>query len=174
MGTPGPNLKQKVYRGIREYLLISLYLWLIFALFDVYKSVLLARFHLNLVAKGVALINALALAKIALIARELKLDERLRPKGMPLVYPTLLNTAVFAGLMALCKVLEELAVGMYHHKSATESISAIGGSWQGLLCIAGIFFVTLIPFCAFRELGIVLGHRKLAQLFFGGRRIDEQ
>ena len=170
MVRPTSTLKQKVYAGIQEYLLITSYLWLIFFLFDIYRSVLLSKFHLNLFARGVALINALALAKVALIARELRLDERLRPQGRPLIYATLLNSAVFAGLMALCKVIEELAVGMYHHKSATESISDIGGSWPGLLCITGIFFVMLIPFCAFSELGILLGDGKLRQIFFGKPR----
>ena len=122
MGTPTSTLRQRVYRGIREYLLITLYLWLIFALFDVYKAVLLAEFHMNLVA-----------------------------------------------LMALCKVIEVLAVGMSRHKPLTESLGEIGGSWAGLLCLTGIFFVMLIPFCAFSELGISLGDQKLKQLFFGER-----
>src|SRR5208337_1437507 len=142
---------------MREYLLMTLYLWVIFALFDIYKSVLVAQYQISIAAKSFAVINALALAKIALIARELKLDARLRPEGKPLIYPTLLNAATFAALMSFFKILEELLVGMYHHQSAAQSIHEIGGSWKGILCLTGIFFVMLIPFCAFSELGIALG-----------------
>lgn len=35
-----------------------------------------------------------------------------------------------------------------------------------IACLTGIFFVMLIPFCAFSELSIVLGEGKLARLFF--------
>lgn len=165
MATARPTLKQKLYHGFKDYIVITLYLWVIFALFDIYKSVLVAQYQIDLVAKSFALINALALAKIALIAREFKLDERLRPVGRPLIYPTLLNAAAFAALMAFFKILEEVAVGMYHHKSVAQSIGEIGGSWKGIACLSGIFFVMLIPFCAFSELGIVLGEGKLARYF---------
>ena len=161
----GPTLKQKIYQGFKQYLWMTLYLWVVFALFDVYKSVLVTQYHIDLVAKSFALINAAALAKIALVARELKLDARLRPKGRPLIYPTLLNAAAFAALMAIFKIAEEVAVGMFHHKQVAQSIAELAGSWKGIACLSGIFFVMLIPFCAFGELGIVLGEGKLAQLF---------
>ena len=107
-----------------------------------------------------------------MIARELKLDARLRPKGKPLIYSTLLNAAGFAGLMVFFKVLEEAGVGLFHHKSVAESIGELAGSWQGIACLAGIFFVMQIPFCAFSELGIVLGDGKLSQLFFREHRVS--
>jgi hypothetical protein len=40
---PSRSLKQKAYQGLREYLAISFYLWLIFGLFVLYKSVLLSE-----------------------------------------------------------------------------------------------------------------------------------
>lgn len=152
---------------MREYLVITAYLWLTFALFDIYKAVLLRQYQINLVAKSFAIINALALAKVAVVARELKFDEFLRPKGKPLIYATLFNAAAFSALLFCFKVLEEWAVGLYHHKTFSESIGEIvGGSWQGLLCVSLIFFVMLIPFCAFTELGLALGEGKLVRFFF--------
>ena len=172
METSAVSLKDRIYRGIKDYILITVYLWLIFALFDIYRSVLVAQYHIDVVAKSFALINALALAKIALIARELKLDARLRPKGRPLIYPTLLNAAAFGALLVAFKILEELAVGMYHGQSLAASFTDWGGgSLKAILCIGGIFFVMLIPFCAFSELEIVLGEGKLKQLFFGPRQL---
>jgi hypothetical protein len=166
MATAGHSLKQRVYHGLREFLVIALYLWVIFALFEVYKAVLVSQYHISIAAKSFALINALALAKIAVIAREFKLDEKLRPAGKPLIYATLLNAAVFSALLACFKILEEAAVGWYHRESFAQSTARFGGSWHGILCLIAIFFVMLIPFSAFSELGVVLGDGKLTQLFF--------
>lgn len=160
-------LKQRIYRGMKEYFIVTAYLWLIFALFDLYRSVLVAQYHIDVVAKGFAIINAMALAKVALLAREFKLDARLRPKGRPLIYSTLLNALGFALLMAAFKLLEEIAVGMYHGLSISASVEQVGGgSTRAIACLAGIFFVMLVPFCAFSELGIVLGEGRLRHVFF--------
>ncbi|MBV8073572.1 MAG: hypothetical protein JO270_26995 [Acidobacteriaceae bacterium] len=173
MATTSQSLKQRVHHGIREFLVITLYLWVIFVLFDVYKSVLVAQYHIDNAAKSFALINALALGKIALIAKELKFDKQLRPTGKPLIYATLLNAAAFSALLACFKILEEAIVGWYHGTSFAESVTGFGGgTWHGILCLSAIFFVMLIPFCAFSELGIALGDRKLTQLFFREHRIE--
>ena len=56
---PRRTLKQKAYRELNEYLAISCYLWLVFGLFVLYKSVLLSEQHISFVAHGIALFNAL-------------------------------------------------------------------------------------------------------------------
>lgn len=61
-----------------------------------------------------------------MVARELKFDQFLRPKGKPLIYPTLINAAAFTALLFCFKLLEEWAVGLYHGKTS-ESISEIVG-----------------------------------------------
>jgi hypothetical protein len=100
-------------------------------------------------------------------SQEFKLDARLRPEGRPLIYPTLLNAAAFAVLLAAFKMLEEVAVGLYHGRSFAASLTDWGGgTLKGIFCLAGIFFVMLIPFFAFSELGIVSGDGKLVRLFF--------
>lgn len=171
MATPTQSLKQRVYHGIRDFLVITLYLWVVFVLFELYKSVLVAQYHIGIAAKSFALINALALAKIAVIAREFKLDKRLRPTGKPLIYATLLNAAAFSALLACFKLVEEAIVGWYHGESLGQSMTRFGGTWRGTLCLITIFFVMLIPFCAFSELGIVLGEGKLTQVFFREHRV---
>lgn len=40
---------------MREYLVITGYLWLIFALFDICKAVLVKQYQINLVAKNLPL-----------------------------------------------------------------------------------------------------------------------
>src|SRR5271169_1014742 len=125
MDEPKRTFKQKAYQGLKEYLAISLYLWLVFGLFVLYKAVLLSEQHFSLLAHGIALFNALALGKVMLIAQELHFAEHF--KDEPLIYSTLFKSAAFALVLGLFKILEEAGVGWYHGKSFSESISEIGG-----------------------------------------------
>jgi len=63
------TLKQRAFHGMREYLIISLYLFVVFSLFATYRAVILAEHQIELVPQGLAVINALALAKSYSLAR---------------------------------------------------------------------------------------------------------
>lgn len=153
---------------MKEFFLIALYLWVVFGLFLLYKSVLLDEEHISFLAHGLALINALAFAKVILIARALHLGEKF--DDAPLIYPTLLKSASFAVLLACCKILEDAGVGHLRGLSFQQSISDIGGgTWKSILTLTLLLFFTLIPFFAIGELQRVLGEGKLTQLFFRPR-----
>ena len=68
MSTTGKTLKQKAMAELKRFLAIALYLWLIFSLLLLYKSSVLHEYHISFVSHGLALINALALAKVMLVA----------------------------------------------------------------------------------------------------------
>ena len=107
-----------------------------------------------------------------LIARALHLGDT--AEDAPLIYPTLLKSALFSIVLACCKILEEAAVGFYHGKSFSESIADLGGgTLKGILTLTVLMFVLLIPFFGFGELQRVLGEHKLAQLFFRPRTVSE-
>jgi hypothetical protein len=89
VGETNRSLKQKAVHEIREYLVISFYLFVVFSLFVVYTSVILAEHHIDFALHGFAVINALALAKVMLVAQELHLADQFR--DAPLIYPTLLT-----------------------------------------------------------------------------------
>jgi hypothetical protein len=170
MGEPNRTLKQKAYQGLKEYLAISCYLWLVFSLFVIYKSVLLLEQHVSFVAHGEALINALALGKVMLVAQELHFAEKF--KGKPLIYATLFKSAAFAIILGVFKILEEVGIGLYHGKSAAQSVAEVGGgTLNGILAMMAILAVLLIPFFAFTELRDILGKDKLAGLFFTSGRL---
>jgi hypothetical protein len=164
------TLKQKAYHELKEFFGIALYLWVILALFQLYRSVLLAEEHISVVAhQGFAIINALALAKVMLIAKALHLGEW--ADDWPLIYPTLLKSALFTIVLACFKILEEAGLGLYRGKSFQQSIADLGGgTLSGILCLSLIMFVTLIPFFVLTELQGALGEGKLMQLFFRPRR----
>jgi hypothetical protein len=169
---PKRTLKQKAYQGLKEYVAISLYLWLVFSLFVVYRAILQSDERFSLVAHGMALINALALGKILLIAKELHFAENFKDK--PLIYPTLFKSVAFAVILGFFKVLEEAGIGWYHGESFSQSISDLGGgTLNGILAMMAILAVLLIPFFAFTELGEVLSRSKLVNLFFSSRHLPE-
>jgi len=172
VGTTSKALKEKAYHEFKEFIVIALYLWLIFGLFLLYKSVILDEEHISYLAHGIAFINALVLGKFVLIARALHLGDT--AEDAPLIYPTLLKSALFSIVLAGCKILEDTAVGFYHGKSFSESIGDLGGgTLKGILTLSLILFVLLIPFFGFGELKRVLGGTKLTQLFFRSRSVSK-
>jgi hypothetical protein len=170
MNAPNRNLKQWAYSEMKEYLAISCYLWVILALLVIYKSVILAEQHIAFASQGFALLNALALAKVMLVARKLRLADQF--KEAPLIYPTLCKSAAFAIVLGCFKILEEAVIGLYHGRSFNQSISAIGGgTLKGILSVIALLAVLLIPFFGFTELRRVFGEGKLEKLFFTSRHI---
>jgi hypothetical protein len=165
MRTSRQGLKQRVFLEFKEGLIITLYLWTVFGLLVLHKSNILAEQHIDFAPHGLALINALALGKVMLVAR--KLDFSPKMKDAPLIYPTLLKSAFFTVVLACFKILEDAAIGFYRHESFQQSNSELGGgTWQGMLTLALLVFVMLIPFVGFGELSRVIGEDKLKKLFF--------
>jgi hypothetical protein len=84
-----------------------------------------------------------------------------------------MKSALFAAILAGCKIVEEAAVGAFHGKSFSESIGELGGgTLKGILTLSVLLFVLLIPFFAFGELQRVLCEGRLAQLFFRPRELN--
>ena len=172
MDQPKRTLKQRAYQGLKEYLVISGYLWLVFSLFVIYRAVLLSE-RISLVAHGEALINALALGKVMLVAQELHFAERF--KGRPLIYSTLFKSVAFASVLGCFKIVEEICIGLFHGESAGQSIAEVGGgTLNGILAMMAILAVLLVPFFAFTELRDIFGKEKLAGLFFTSGRLPSE
>jgi len=164
------SVKQKALEGLIEYLFISFYLAVVLSLFTVYKVVILAEHHIDFAPHGFAIINALALAKIILVAQEMHFAEQLR--DAPLIYPTLLKSFAFTMLLAFFKVIEHTVVGMIHGKSFYAAIASSGdGSWTGTLSLIALLFVVLVPFFGFTELRRVFGKERLEGAFFRPRHL---
>jgi hypothetical protein len=166
-------LRRNFYKATKEFIVIALYLWLIFGLFALYRSVILAENHVPAAEEGFALVNALVRGKVVLAGKGLHLGDL--PKDAPLIYPTLVKSALFSLLLAVFKILEAAAIGVYRGKSFDESVGNLGGgTWQGILCLTFLLFVLLIPFFGFTELERGLGNGKLQELFFHPRQISSQ
>jgi hypothetical protein len=160
------SIKQKVREEFKEILVVTGYLWIIFALLLWHKSVILKEEHVDFAVHGLALINAVALGKFLLVLRSSRLGEL--AGNRPVIHPTILKAALFSAVLACCKILEDVLVGHFRGRSLEESLSEFGGgTWQGILTLTLIGFVMLIPLIGYGELQKVLGKEKLTEIVFG-------
>jgi hypothetical protein len=165
------GLKQRAYRELKEFLMLTLYLWLFLGMLILFKSIVLAEHHIDFTLHGVALINSLVLAKFMLIVRAFHPGKG--AESRPLIYPTLLKSGIFAVALMVLKILEDAVVGHFHSKSLTVSLADLGGgAWKPILVYTVILFLVLIPLTAFGELQRVLGEGKLHDLFLRPRDLS--
>jgi hypothetical protein len=164
-------LKEKAISEAKKFAVIVGYLWVLFVLFEVHRiTILRGQNPVTPVAYrvGFALINALILGKIILIAEALHFGERF--KDRPLVYAILFKSAVFSALLVCCDILEEVLVGVFHHKTITQSIPALGGGGvEGIVLVGLMVFIVLIPFFSFTEVVRVVGEDELVSIIFKRR-----
>ena len=150
------SLKEKAIGEMKVYLAIALYLWVLLALFAMFKKALLQENGLDYWNQSYAFVSALILGKVILLGDILKLGDSLRNRA--LVWVVLGKTLIFTVLLMAFHVAEELIRAAIKGLPLMESILHIGGgSWFGVYTYAAIMFVMLIPLAAFRELSFVLG-----------------
>jgi hypothetical protein len=158
------TLKEKIFHNFKEFVAMFLYLWLLFALFTYHEAIVLARHNISYAPFGVAFVNAFVLAKVMLVAEDLRIGTRFRRKAP--IFPIFHKSLVFAVLFICFNLVEQIIIGLWKGKTIAESLPKIGGGSPAEIVIAGLIMTTaLIPFFAFRELSLVLGKGALAALF---------
>ena len=74
----------------------------------------------------------------------------------------------------LSYIAEETAVGLFHGKSAAESVPQIGGGGLvGMLTIGVIMCIALVPFFAFREIARTVGAAEFRALMLGSPKTEQ-
>jgi hypothetical protein len=158
--------RARLIEELRSFLIIFSYLWLVFFVFLVHEWTVLASHHIGFRFYGLAVVNALVLSKIMLIAEGLHFADRLKDK--PLIYPIAFKSIAFSLLLVVAYIVEEIAVGLFHGKTATESFPEIGGGGVvGVLTTGAIMGVALVPFFSFREIARVIGEAKFRAMMLG-------
>jgi hypothetical protein len=162
----------KVKHELGEWVVMFLYLWVIFGLFGLHQSILMAEERLDFRLQGFAIINALILSKVMLVAEGLHFA-RGGPETRPLVV-IISKSIAFALLFIGFHVLESVLVGVFHGKTIVASIPTFGGGrLQDIIALDIIVSISLVPFFAFREVSRDLGRGRLWQLLVEPRqRID--
>jgi hypothetical protein len=90
------RLKTGAIDETRELFGIFIYFWILLSLFSLHKALVLNEESL-IYHQGFALINALALAKVVLVAEFFHVGDKL--KNRPLIYPIMFKSAVFAVIL---------------------------------------------------------------------------
>lgn len=160
------SLKQRAVHELERYAIITAYLWLLFALFGLYRDELLREHGISVWRQGFAIVNALIFGKVVLVAQHFEVGKSLERRA--LAWVVLGKATIFAALLIAFHIAEEAIRAGFKGEPLSTSFAGFGGTLFGLLTYAAIFLVTLIPFFAFQEAARMLGRAALSSLFFGG------
>jgi hypothetical protein len=158
------NLRERAVGELERYAIITVYLWLLFALFSLHtRQVLQQHGMITVWQHGFALVNALIFGKIILIAQALEVGKSLERRA--LLWIVLGKSVIFAILLIAFHIVEGAIRAWFESKPLLEGLTDFGGTLPGLLTYAAIFCVVLIPFFAFQEAARILGSSELRDLF---------
>jgi hypothetical protein len=170
-GVPSPrqhHLKERAFSEFKRFVVIFLYLWVVFGLLSIHKSLVLSQHRLDYPEHAFAIINAFIFAKVLLIGEQFRLGTRFRNK--PLIYPILHKCFIFTVVLICFHIAESVLVGVWHGNTIANSFPPMfGGSVKGVLSVGVICFVVLLPFFGFREIGRVIGPKELWALILADR-----
>ena len=159
------NFKARAKDQIKNFGLMFLYLWVVFGLLAIHKSMILSQHQLSYQAHGLAIVNALVFAKVLLVAEDLHLGQRLNDK--PLIYSILYKSFLFGVTLICFHIVEHVLIGMWHGRTIAETIAEIGADRLGQIASGGtIATIALVPFFILREISRVIGGDTFWSLFF--------
>ena len=167
-----PTVKQKIRAGFEAYIIIAIYFWVALGSFTIYRRLVLAETGISYLHYGIALVEALIIAKVVLIGRVFGYGRRF--EDAPLALPVLYKSVMFALLVLGFAVVEHLVSAWYHQKGVQgvfESIAAVKLTEVGARVL--LLTVTLVPFFAFFEVARVLGSDRMRALFITRREEAE-
>ena len=169
----GTAWRQRITHELKEFIVIAAYLFICFAAIINMKAAILHAEGVAFSPYGLAIVKALLLAKFISVGNVLKLGRRFKNQG--LIWLTLYKSLVFFALLLILNALEEIAVGLIHHRAVGESILAVaGGTLDQLVAASFVMLLILVPFFAFRSLGEVVGEDNLVRVFLHGRPAAQQ
>jgi hypothetical protein len=162
------HLREKAFEELKRFIAIFLYLWVVFGLLSLHKSLVLSQRHLDYQEHTFAIINAFVFAKILLVGEQFHLGRRFQNR--PLIYPILHKCFVFTIVLMCFHVIESVVVGVWHGHTISDSIPPmLGWNPKGLLAVGVMCFVLLLPFFGFREITRAIGRAEMWSLLFGKR-----
>lgn len=159
------SLKERALEELKVYWIITLYLWLFLGMFTVYRRLILAEAGASYLHYGIALVQALVIAKVVLIGRIFGFSRRF--ENHALIVPVLYKAVVFGLLVMLFGVAEHLVEGWIHKQGLWGGLHQIAATGADELAARALMLiVAFVPFFAFAEIGRVLGMHKLYAMFF--------
>ncbi|RWM81492.1 MAG: hypothetical protein EOR81_05365 [Mesorhizobium sp.] len=161
------TIAQRAKNELREYALLSLYLFVCFGALILYKVAILGAEGISFLPSGLAAIKALILAKFIMLGQMIRLGDRRRSR---MVYVIAFKAVLYLILLLVLSVVEEVIVGLVHGRAIAASLAEFGGDkLPQTLATSLIMLLILIPYLASRELNDALGKGRLWTLLFENR-----
>lgn len=164
-GSRMQRLKAKLVEEAKYLIFVVVYLYVCFGIFILHESIVLEEHQIHAHAFGLAVINALVFAKVMLVAERLPFARRFRDQ--PLALSILIHSLGFGALFMAFHVLEHVIVGTVAGKTVAESLPpAAGAGVGGIIVMAVIMSVALVPYVAYREISRVFGAEAVQAALF--------
>lgn len=158
------TIAQRAKNELREYALLSLYLFVCFGALILYKAAILGEEGISYLPSGLAAIKALILAKFIMLGHMIRLGDRRRSR---MVYVIAYKALLYLILLLVLSVVEEVIVGLVHGRTSAASLAEFGGDkLPQTLATSLIMLLILIPYLASREVDVALGEGRLWTLLF--------
>jgi hypothetical protein len=159
------RIGERLLEEVRRFLVLFFYLWILLGLFVLNQTIVARQQSQEVVFHGFAIMNALILAKVMLVAEDLELARWLKKKpiALTIVFEAVLCTGILMGF----HVLEAVAIAFYRGTSIGNGMPSFGGGGLfGLLIVALILFVCLLPFFAFKNVTHIIGWGRMKEILF--------
>jgi hypothetical protein len=155
-------------RELREYGVVSLYLYLYFFALLMYKDSVLREHGMGYAPYGLAIIKALVIGKFVLIGQAMHVGHR--SHGMALIWHLLHKVVAFVALLYALTTVEDVTLSLLHHHSLHEALAAITAQpWQQVAASSLLGCLALAPFFGFQEIVDAMGSENFRRMMFTRR-----
>jgi hypothetical protein len=162
------TLRKRATHELREFCVVAAYLLVCFMALAYLKAAILHAHGIPFAPFSLAVVKALICAKFVLILDAFHVGNRFKTQA--LIWPTLYKSLTFLVLLVVLNMIEEVLVGLAHHRLVADSLAEVGGgTFPQLITTSVIGFLILVPFFAFRTLGEVVGEQNLVRVFLSPR-----
>lgn len=158
-------------RELRQYGVVSLYLYLYFLAALLYKESVLREHGIAYAHLGLAAVKALIIGKFVLMGEAMQLGHRSR--SLALIWHLLHKVVAFVALLLVLSSIEEVAVSLLHHHSFHEALAALAGeTWQQVVASSLLGCLALAPFFCLKEVADAMGTENFRRMMFARRLSD--
>jgi hypothetical protein len=159
--------RQRLAEEMREYVVLSLYLFACLGAVFLYRAALLEDHGIGQLEFGGAAVKALVLAKFAMLGRMAGIGEA--REDAPLLPAVLRASAGMLLVLVALTAAEEFVVGALRHRGPEGALAEIaGGRWAEVAASVLLLWLILLPYLAFRHLRAALGLDTTRRLMRGG------
>lgn len=166
------SIVERFIKELREYLIISVYLWICFGVLLLYKTAILQAEQVKFIPLGIAAVKALIIGKFILIGKAVNAGSRL--SSSVLLIRIMWKSLTFMLLLVAFTLIEEMVVGLFHGHTVANTVNQLTArSWTEILAPSLIILLVLIPMISFEEIDRSLGKGTLRRMLFGRTNADE-